>query len=139
MRRQPRYPYTLREWRHFTDGTYVTVDPEPPEVGYGMRVATYAHLTAHARCVHCGAAATDLAAHLRCGVETVKGKRRMLSARLVLTQDAGQVLDDLWFKARHSRWSYARKLRIESAAGSHARSEPRVLRELQEDRCFYCF
>lgn len=139
MRKKPRQPFTLLERSLFRGGTYYAIAPQAPDAGYGMTSDVYDYLVAHARCMHCRRPATSIIEHLDCNPETFKRQPPPVSAQVVLMHPDDEEWNDLWFKERYSRWTYARKVRVETAVGSHTRDELRVLRELQEDCCFYCF
>ena len=137
--RLTRHPYSLDVQLFTRTGTYFELRRVSLDAEFGISFATLSFLTKRAECAHCHRRANNLEEHMACGTTMIRGKKRTPPARLFLPGNSIHVLQDIAFKERIQRWSVQRKLRVESAGGSHTREEIMVLRQLQEDRCFYCF
>jgi hypothetical protein len=136
--RLTRHPYTRAEILLAGD-VFFDVLREPLDSGFGMTAVLMDFLTTHAECAHCRQPATAFEAHMDCGFTIVRGKRKPLPARLRVPEPFASELFDLEMAENAKRWSFLRKLREQSAPGAHTRAEVMVLRQLQEDRCYYCF
>lgn len=134
-----RHPYSLGVQLHTAKGTYFDLLRASLDTEFGISPATLTLLINHAACAHCRQRVDDLEEHMACGTATAETRKKPLPARLYLPARYGYSLQRIAFRERTQRWSFQRKVRVESASGSHTREEIMVLRQLQEDRCFYCF
>lgn len=139
MPRLIRHPYALGGRLHSANGTSFELLRVSIDTEFGMSTTMSNFLKDRAWCVHCNERARDFEEHMACGNTTVRGKRKDQPARLFVKPEHSDALMEIDFKERTQRWSFQRKLRVRSALGSHTREEIMVLRQLQEDRCFYCF
>jgi hypothetical protein len=139
MPRLTRHPYSLAARRHTGHGTYLDLLRVSLDAEFGISSATLALLTKRAECANCHQPAHNFEEHMACGTTTIRGKTKTLLARLFLPGKFVSALQRIDMREGPTRWSVQRQLRVQSAGGSHTREEIKILRRLQEDRCFYCF
>jgi 5-methylcytosine-specific restriction endonuclease McrA len=120
-------------------GIYFDLVPESLESCFGMTSELMMFLSKHAECAHCGEIANEFSDHMNCGFQIVRGKRRSLPARLFVHGKYADTLYELRSKENIKRKTFQRKQRVRAAQGEYTREEILTLRQLQEDKCFYCF